>query len=95
MEILIYIANGMNLLGYCMKDILRLRLMMLAAASCLAAYFYTRPDPLMTVVYWNLFYVGLNLFQIAQLLRVRLKSAIEEPQAREEIGGEATVNTNA
>jgi hypothetical protein len=95
MEILIYIANGMNLLGYCMKDILRLRLMMLAAASCLAAYFYTRPDPLMTVVYWNLFYVGLNLFQIAQLLRVRLKSAIEEPQVREEIGGEATVNTNA
>jgi hypothetical protein len=95
MEILIYIANGMNLLGYCMKDILRLRLMMLAAASCLAAYFYTRPDPLMTVVYWNLFYVGLNLFQIAQLLRARLKSAIEEPQVRDGIGGEATVNTNA
>ena len=73
MEILIYIANGMNLLGYCMKDILRLRLMMLAAASCLAAYFYSRPEPMMTVVYWNLFYVVLNLYQIAQLLHQRFK----------------------
>ena len=36
MECLIYIANGMNLLGYCMKDMLRLRVMMLAAATCLA-----------------------------------------------------------
>ncbi len=35
MESLIYIANGMNLLGYCMKDMLRLRILMLAAAACL------------------------------------------------------------
>jgi len=89
MDILIYIANGMNLLGYCMKDILRLRLMMLAAASCLAAYFYSRPEPLMTVVYWNLFYVGLNLFQIAQLLRARPRTAIEGPRAGEDVSGEA------
>ena len=71
MDTLIYIANGMNLLGYCMKDVLRLRFLMLAAASCLAAYFYTRPEPLMTVVYWNLFYVGLNLMQIGRLLAER------------------------
>lgn len=95
MEILIYIANGMNLLGYCMKDILRLRLMMLAAASCLAAYFYSRPEPLMTVVYWNLFYVGLNLYQIARLLRMRFKSHIAGSRAGAGMGGEATVNTNA
>jgi len=95
MEILIYIANGMNLLGYCMKDILRLRLMMLAAASCLAAYFYSRPDPLMTVVYWNLFYVGLNLFQIAQLLRARPGSAIEGARAGEDISGEAPADNPA
>lgn len=68
MESLIYIANGLNLLGYCMKDILRLRIMMLLAASCLAAYFYSRPEPLMTVVYWNLFYVCLNLYQIGCLV---------------------------
>ena len=95
MEILIYVANGMNLLGYCMKDILRLRLMMLAAASCLAAYFYCRPEPLMTVVYWNLFYVALNLYQIARLLRARFKSASEGPEAGEEIDGEAAANANA
>ena len=64
----------MNLLGYCMKDILRLRLMMLAAASCLAAYFYSRPDPLMTVVYWNLFFVSLNAFQIARIIWERYAS---------------------
>lgn len=74
MEILIYIANGMNLLGYCMRDLLRLRFMMLAAASCLAAYFYCHPEPLMTVVYWNLFYVGLNAYQIARLIRERTSS---------------------
>lgn len=68
METLIYIANGMNLLGYCMKDMLRLRIMMLLAASCLALYFYSLSEPLMTVVYWNLFYVGLNLLQIARCL---------------------------
>lgn len=71
MECLIYIANGMNLLGYCMKDMLRLRIMMLLAASCLAAYFYFRPEPLMTVVCWNLFYMGLNLFQISRLVAKR------------------------
>jgi hypothetical protein len=95
MDILIYIANGMNLLGYCIKDILRLRLMMLAAASCLAAYFYSRPDPLMTVVYWNLFYVGLNLFQIAQLLRVRFGGAVEGCRDGEAIGDRAAGDTNA
>lgn len=68
MESLIYIANGMNLLGYCMKDMLRLRILMLAAAACLAGYFYFRPEPLMACVYWNLFYVGLNLVQIARLV---------------------------
>lgn len=94
MEILIYIANGMNLLGYCMKDILRLRLMMLAAASCLAAYFYSRPEPLMTVVYWNLFYVGLNLYQIARLLRVRFGNWIAQAEAKGRIRGQATVTQN-
>jgi hypothetical protein len=79
MESLIYIANGLNLLGYCMKDMLRLRILMLAAASCLAGYFYFRAEPLMTCVYWNLFYVALNSAQIARLVLAR--SMVREGQA--------------
>jgi len=75
MESLIYIANGMNLLGYCLKDMLCLRVTMVGAASCLAAYFFFRAEPLMTVVCWNLFYVGLNLVQIIRLVWERFAYA--------------------
>jgi hypothetical protein len=95
MEILIYIANSMNLLGHCMKDILRPLLMMLAAASRLPAYIYSHPEPLMTAVYWNLFYVGLNCYQIVQLLRVRFRNSGEKSHVGAEMGGTAAVNTNA
>ena len=39
------------------------------AAACLALYFATRPEPLWTVVGWNLFFLALNGFQVACLLR--------------------------
>ena len=71
MEILIYIANGLYLASYMMKDILRLRLLTTIAACVLVAYFYFRPEPMMTVVCWNQFFVALNIYQITGIARER------------------------
>jgi len=71
MESLIYIANGLYVASYFMKDILRLRLLTVTAASCLATYFYSLPEPLWTVIGWNTFFIGLNVFQIAREIRAR------------------------
>ena len=71
MESLVFMANGLYLASYFMNDILRLRYLTITAACCLAAYFYLQPIPMMTVVYWNLFFVALNIFQICRLLMER------------------------
>ena len=71
MEALVYIANGLYLLSYFMNDMLRLRLLTVTAACCLVGYFYCRPEPLMTVICWNLFFVALNVFQIVRLARAK------------------------
>jgi hypothetical protein len=80
MEALVFAANGMYVTTYFTDDLLRVRLLTIAAAACLAAYFYTRPEPLMTVVGWNLFFVGLNVFQIARILRARNRSRRRGPR---------------
>ena len=71
MEALIYIANVLYVFSYLVKDILYLRLLTITAACCLVVYFCLLPDPLMTVVYWNLFFVALNTFQIGRILHKR------------------------
>lgn len=73
MELLVYIANGMYLVSYSMKDMLYLRVLTVVAALCLVAYFYIRPEPMMTVVCWNLFFVALNLLQIARTIVSRTR----------------------
>lgn len=71
MDLLINAANILYVLAYFTQDLLRLRLMTLVAAACLAAYFASRPDPLWTVVGWNLFFLVLNLFQLTRILLSR------------------------
>ena len=68
MESLIYAANGMYVVAYFMTDMLRMRILTVIAASCLATYFYCQPVPMLTVVGWNVFFIALNLFQIARVL---------------------------
>ena len=74
MESLIYLANGLYVASYFMSDILRLRLLTVTAASCLATYFYSLPEPMWTVIGWNTFFICLNLFQIARALVSRRRS---------------------
>ena len=77
MEFLVYVANGMYLASYFMRDMLHLRVLTVAAALCLVGYFYFRPEPMMTVVGWNLFFVALNVFQITRIVLSRTRENIE------------------
>lgn len=71
MDALINLANFLYVIAYFTLDMLRLRLLTTAAALCLATYFYSQPVPMLNIVAWNLFFVALNLSQIARLLIVR------------------------
>ena len=86
MEILVYMANGMYLASYFMKEMLHLRMLTVVAALCLAAYFYIRPEPMMTVVHWNLFFVALNVFQIVRIVMARIRRS-KDRRAGSENGG--------
>ena len=85
MEILIYIANGLYLASYVVQDMLRLRLLTLIAATCLMTYFYTRPEPLLTVVCWNAVFVALNLIQVARIVAKRQPRRWRAPSRRRAI----------
>jgi hypothetical protein len=68
METLVFAANILYLVSYLVRDILHLRVLTLIAACCLVAYFYNLDQPLVTVIAWNMFFVGLNVFQLGRLL---------------------------
>ena len=71
MDVLIHSANVIYLVSYIMRDILWLRIFTVIAATCLIAYFYLRPDPLLTAVYWNLLFIALNVYWIVRLVLER------------------------
>ncbi len=71
MESLVYAANGMYVAAYFTTDMLRMRILTVVAATCLAAYFYCQPEPMLTVVGWNTFFIALNLCQITRVMHSR------------------------
>lgn len=71
MELLINAANILYVVAYFTTDLLRLRVMTLLAAACLATYFASQPEPLWNVVAWNLFFLALNLVQLTRLMLMR------------------------
>lgn len=79
-DFLIHAANLLYLLAFMVRDILWLRILTVVAAACLIPYFYFRPEPLMTPIYWNLVFTALNVFWIARLLLERrpVKLSAEE-----------------
>jgi hypothetical protein len=83
METLIYAANILYLLSYLVRDILYLRLLTVVAACCLVTYFYNQAEPLMTVIYWNLFFVTLNVLQLTRILweRYRITANVQHQTA--------------
>ena len=71
METLVFAANIMYVVAYFMNDMLRLRILTVTAATCLAIYFYCQPVPMLTVVGWNVFFIALNLYQIIRVIHAR------------------------
>lgn len=67
MDALVTIANGFFILGYFVKDLLKLRALSFAGASCLAIYFGFRPEPLPHVAGWNVLFAALNALWICRL----------------------------
>ncbi len=68
MEYFINSANVLYLFSYLVRDILWLRIITVVAASTLVPYFYFRPEPMMTPIYWNLLFILLNIVCISRLL---------------------------
>ncbi|RJT40374.1 hypothetical protein D3227_10390 [Mesorhizobium waimense] len=75
MEILINTANVLYVTAYFTMDMLRLRILTVTAATCLAVYFYGQPVPMLNVVAWNVFFIALNLIQIVRLVLARYRNA--------------------
>ncbi len=80
MELLVNIANILYVIAYFTMDMLRLRLLTIVAACCLAAYFYSQPEPMFNVVAWNMFFISLNMIQIFRLLKNRAKPTATQAQ---------------
>jgi len=68
MESLINIANLLYILTYFVQDLLRIRFLTLAGSAMLVVYFGLQPEPVMTLIYWNVFFILLNVFQLARLV---------------------------
>jgi len=88
MEALIYIANSLYLTSYLVRNMLYLRMLSVSAALCLVGYFASLPEPLVTVIAWNLVFVFLNLVHIAVLTRRRLLDKATRPGNRNQAGNE-------
>jgi hypothetical protein len=74
MELLVNLANVLYVIAYFTLDMLRLRLLTVTAAICLAIYFYSQPVPMLNVVAWNVVFILLNLSQIVRLTVGRRRS---------------------
>jgi len=84
MEIMVYIANFFYLISYLSRDIIILRVYTISAAFCLITYFYNLPEPLLTVVVWNIFFILLNVWQIGReyLHKSHAKPAVNKAEFR-------------
>jgi hypothetical protein len=81
MEVLINAGNVLYLVAYFARDMRWLRALTIAAAGLLAAYFYLRPEPVMTAVLWNLLFGALNAWQLLRLAAPRLPGLLKQYQA--------------
>jgi ABC transporter substrate binding protein/Popeye protein conserved region len=81
-DLLIHAANVLYLFAFMVRDILWLRILALVAAACLIPYFYFRPEPLMTPIYWNLVFTALNIYWICRLLLERLPVKLSADEQR-------------
>jgi hypothetical protein len=75
MEILINLANVLYVVAYFTSNIIRLRILTLIGAACLAVYFGNQPTPMLNVVAWNIAFIVLNLLQLLRLVVTTYRAA--------------------
>ena len=78
MEILLNIGNVVFVSAYFFRNVLFIRLLAILGASFLMSYFYFRPEPIMTAVYWNLFFSLVNTVWTLRLIRERGLTGVAE-----------------
>ena len=72
MDVLVDVANVIFLLSYSVRDILWLRVLTVLATVVIIPYYYaSQAAPMMTPIWWNLGFVGLNVFWIGKIVRER------------------------
>lgn len=82
MDVLINLANILYVVAYFTTNIVRLRMLTLVAATCLAVYFSSQPVPLLNVVAWNLAFIALNLIQLVRLMAARHGISVQSLQQK-------------
>lgn len=82
LDLLVHAANVLYLVAFMVRDMLWFRILAVVAALCLIAYLYSRPDPLMASVYWNLVFTAVNVYWIGRLLLERRPLALSAAEQR-------------
>jgi hypothetical protein len=82
LDLLVHAANVLYLVAFMVRDILWFRILAVVAAVCLISYLYSRPDPLMASVYWNLLFTAVNVYWIGRLLLERRPLALSAAEQR-------------
>ncbi len=82
LDLLVHAANVLYLVAFMVRDILWFRILAVVAALCLISYLYSRPDPLMASVYWNLVFTAVNVYWIGRLLLERRPLALSAAEQR-------------
>lgn len=67
----ITLANALYLASYSVRDILWLRMLTVVAAILLIPYYLLQPTPLTAAIYWNLLFIGINVYWIVRLILER------------------------
>jgi hypothetical protein len=77
-----HVAFALIAISYLVKDILWLRILSVVASVAGIAYNYVVPwPPLWIVIYWNIFFLAINITQIFLTLRERRGVAFSEEEA--------------
>lgn len=89
LESFIFVGNLLYVATYFTERLLRVRMMTLCAGCCLVVYHALRPDPIVSILGWNVFFVALNL---VHLMRLRARTAQGDA---DRFAGEASVEVSS
>ena len=74
MELLVTVANVLNVTAFFVKERLWVRGLALTATCCFSIYLTTGAGAMPNAMYWNLVFVALNAFVLWRLVAERLHS---------------------